>query len=85
MRKQDAPLLSFVRDGHEQKLLQWKNDREQLERWQGLEQLRQSGNGEMAATEIAVEASNESEKTEVDVQQPHQQQVNCGCHINLIF
>ncbi|KAG0559347.1 hypothetical protein KC19_10G098500 [Ceratodon purpureus] len=62
----DAPLLSFVRDGHEQKLLQWKNEREQLDRWQRLEQLRQSGNDEMAAIEVAVEASNESDKTELD-------------------
>lgn len=65
---QDAPLSTFIHDGHEQKLLQWKHRREQSERWQGLEQLRQSGIGEMAATEVAVEASNESEKTEVDVQ-----------------
>lgn len=79
LRMQDAPLMSFVRDGHEQKLLQWKNEREQLERWQVLEQLRQSFNSEMAAAEVAAEASNESEKTEVDVQH----QVNCDCHITL--
>lgn len=72
MRKQDAPLLSFIRDGHEQKLLQWKNEREQSERWQRLEQSRQSGNNEMAAIEVAMEVSNESDKTELD----HQPKVN---------
>ncbi|XP_024397275.1 nodulin homeobox isoform X3 [Physcomitrium patens] len=62
----DAPLLSFVRDGHEQKLLQWKNEREQSERWKRLDQSRQSGNDEVGATEGALQASNESEKIEVD-------------------
>lgn len=62
----DAPLMSFVRDGHEQKLLQWKNEREQSERWNRLEQSRQSGNDEMAGAEVAVQASNESKKTEMD-------------------
>lgn len=66
MSEQDAPLLSFVRDGHEQKLLQWKNEREQSERWKRLDQSRQSGNDEVGATEGALQASNESEKIEVD-------------------
>ena len=33
--------MDFVRDGHEQKLLQWKKEREQRERWQRLDQSRQ--------------------------------------------
>ena len=77
MRKQDAPLLSFVRDGHEQKLLLWKNEREQLERWQRLEQSRQFGNDEIIAIQVATEASNESDKTQVD----HQPKVNFECHV----
>ncbi|CAK9205523.1 unnamed protein product [Sphagnum troendelagicum] len=37
----EAPLVSFVRDGHEQKLQLWKQDWQKLERWQCIQQIRQ--------------------------------------------
>jgi hypothetical protein len=35
----EAPLVSFVRDGHEQKLELWKQDRQKLQRWQRIQQI----------------------------------------------
>lgn len=56
------PLLWFVRDGHEQKLAQWKNERELLERWQRLDHPRQPDNSTTAATELPIEEANETGK-----------------------
>jgi hypothetical protein len=39
--EQEAPLVSFVCDGHEQKLQLWKQDWQKLERWQRIQQIGQ--------------------------------------------
>ncbi|KAH9538566.1 hypothetical protein CY35_15G013600 [Sphagnum magellanicum] len=47
----EAPLVSFVRDGHEQKLQLWKQDWQKLERWQRIQQIGQ----DVLKPEVAVQ------------------------------
>ncbi len=83
--------MSFVRDGHEQKLELWKQDRQKLQRWQRIQQIGLAASPLTLPAVKVEESAGIEELPKLEVKKPMVFQIDRAvvlehfCHLDPVF